>query len=197
MNHSLIPLLKFHPVQPWPHREKEGYWGAKWDKGPRDRAHQSIPCQSRFSRRNDSPPLSFLPSYPSPLTPPLFTASLEDLVIQIQCSRQKKSACSERSIMEGLPERRGLEVVTDALPFFSLWPNAGKGWGLALDCSPLFSPTPKSPHLGICWTSCTETTACTGTDWVLGSTQVSMHGRQWKESSISFQPTQFHNYYWK
>lgn len=27
MNRSLIPLLKFHPEQTWPHREKEGYWG--------------------------------------------------------------------------------------------------------------------------------------------------------------------------
>lgn len=133
---------------------------------------------------------SFLPS--------TFTARLQSFVWQIHCSRQKKSARSLHSVVEGLPEHRGLEVETlTPSPFFSSWPNAGKGWGLVLDCSPLFSPTPKCPHLGICWTSCTETTACTGTDWVLGSTQVSMHGRQWKESSIRFKHTQFHNYSWK
>lgn len=63
MNHSLIPLLKFHPEQPWPHREKEGYWGAKWDEGSGDQAHQSRPCQSRVRQKTPAPqPPSVLPS---------------------------------------------------------------------------------------------------------------------------------------
>lgn len=196
MNHSLIPLLKFHPEQPWPHREKEGYWGAKWDEGSGDRAHQSRPCQPRVSLRNDSPPLSFLPSLPSSLHSPAGGLGTTNSLFTTEKNLHAQNDQSWRGYQSAGVWRWWLTPS----PLFSLWPNAGKGWGLVLDCSPLFSPTPKSPHLGICWTSCTETTACAGTDWVLGSTQLSMHGRQWKESSISFQPTQLHNlhnYYWK
>lgn len=80
--------------------------------------------------------------------------------------------------MEGLPKHRGLKVVTDALPFCSLWPNAGKEQSLLLDRSPLDSPTPKAPHWAIFFTPCTETSACTETAQILGRTQFSMNGRQ-------------------
>lgn len=189
MNHSLIPLLKFHPEQPWPHREKEGYWGAKWDEDSGDRARWSKLGQSRVSRRINSPPLiiPFLSSQ----------SALERGTTTSSLTTEKNLPAQNDHLWSGCQSTGGWRWRLTPSLLFSLWPNAGKGWGLVLDCSPLFSPTPKSPHLGICWTSCTETAACTGTDWVLGSTQVSMHGKQWKESSISFEPTQFYSYSWK
>lgn len=135
MNHSLIPLLKFHPEQSWPHREKEGYWGAKWDEGPGDQARQSRPCQSRGSQNNDSPPSSFLlPLFPFP------RSSTEGLGTTNSLCMTEKSACSERSAMEGPPQCRGLKVMTDTLAFCSLWPNAGKESSLLLDFSVLLHP---------------------------------------------------------
>jgi len=134
MNHSLIPQLKFHPEQHWPHREKEGYWGLTETRALETRLTRVDPASHGAVGE-----MTALFHHDSPLTPlPPFLLSLTgELGTTIHCLQQKMSACSQRSVMRGLTEPRGVEMVNDALSFFSLWPNAGKEWGLMLDCSPL------------------------------------------------------------
>lgn len=111
MNHSLIPLLKFHPEQLWPHRERKRDIEGLSETRALETRLTGVDPASPGPAKDTTAPLYH--------SSPLSTARLEDLVLQIQCSLQKKSACSERSVMEGLPEHTGgFEVVADALPLF-------------------------------------------------------------------------------
>lgn len=143
MNHSLIPLLKFHPEQPWPHREKEGYWRAKWDEGSGDQAHQSRPCQSRVRQKTPTPH--------SPISPPLLSSQL-GLVLQIHRSWQKTQ--NDQS-WRGYQSAGGWRWWLTPSPLFSLWPNAGKGWGSGKTALLSSAPHPNLPFRYLlnllCW----------------------------------------------
>lgn len=145
MNHSHIPLLKFYPEQRWPHRENGGYWGAKWEEGPGDQLTRADTASPGAGEETTAPlhhftPLSSSSSFPHSLAGGLGTTN------SLFTTERKKSALQGQSVMEGLPEQRGgMEAVTEALLFFSRWPNAGKEWGLVLHCSPS-APHPILPN---------------------------------------------------
>lgn len=58
MNHSLIPLLKFHPEQACPHTDKGGHWEAKWDEGSGEQT-QTLPVKGQQKKQQRSSHYSF------------------------------------------------------------------------------------------------------------------------------------------
>lgn len=154
MKHSLIPLLKFHPEQACPHTEKGGYWEAKWDEGSGEQA-QTLPIKGQQKKQQHS----FHYSLPSFSRPDWRTRNEKFIVYDWKIYRLRTIGC-------GYQTAGGRRWTLMPSTHFTLWPDAGKEWGLLLDFSPLFSPRPKRPYLAICGTSCTEATVYMITEWV-------------------------------